>query len=285
MGTSKGYGGPANGLVPTWIDDVTPGAGAAPASPENDGQGTEGQIPHTDGPQTPSPAASPAPQSLGGARGNFTRFVRNGDRAALRRAVSQYVRQGAGGAQGAARRMGTSRAVGSQLLGVFRDVQRDGATAVLQRLNLGALVGRPAAEVFIALTEVICPPGGRVDEAIARQAMLETIGDLAETGVGDFGAMSADEMNEFFIGFVIHTIEGRVMADLGQRAIELPTSVADVESIQEQLHDFVDGNVRGHLGHLVEGLPGISDGEIGKVVDRIYEASFELVSATAGDVK
>jgi hypothetical protein len=132
---------------------------------------------------------------------------------------------------------------------------------------------------------VICPPGGRVDEAIARQAMLETIGDLAETGVGDFGAMSADEMNEFFIGFVIHTIEGRVMADLGQRAIELPTSVADVESIQEQLHDFVDGNVRGHLGHLLEGLPAISDGDIGKVVDRIYEASFELVSATAGDVK
>lgn len=277
MGTSKGYGGPASGLVPTWIDDVAPGAGASPANPAPDA-----------GSATPARATAPAAVSstgsLGSARSNFTRFVRSGDGAALRRAVSQYVRQGTGGSRGAARRMGTSRAVGSQLLGVIRDFQRDGIPATLQRFNLAGLAGKPATDVFLALTEVMCPPGGRVDEAIARQAMLETIADLAEQGVGEFGDLSAEQLREFFLGFVVHTIEGRVMADLGHRAVELPDGVAEVEAIQDQLHNFVDGSVRAHVGEMLNELPE-TDAAMGALVDRIYEASFDLVAVTAGDVE
>lgn len=279
MGTSKGYGGPASGLVPSWIDDVAPGAGAAPANAGHDGVSV-----------TPSGAHAPADVSstgsLGAARSNFTRFVRGGDGAALRRAVSQYVRQGTGGSAGAARRMGTSRAVGSQLLGVIRDIQRDGITATLQRFNLADLSGRPATDVFLALTEVMCPPGGRVDEAIARQAMLDTIADLAEEGVGGFGDLTPDQLQEFFLGFVVHTIEGRVMADLGHRAIELPDSTAAVQAIQDQLHDYVDSSVRSHVGGMLNELPQMmTDAAIGGLVDRIYEACFDLVAATAGDTE
>jgi len=180
--------------------------------------------------------------------------------------------------------MGTSRAVGSQLLGAIRDFQRDGIPATLARFNLAGLAGKPATDVFLALTEVMCPPGGRVDEAIARQAMLETIADLADQGVGEFGDLTPEQMREFFLGFVVHTIEGRVMADLGHRAIELPDSVAEVEAIQEQLHDFVDGSVRAHVGEMLNELPE-TDAAIGELVDRIYEASFDLVAATAGDVE
>lgn len=279
MGTSKGYGGPASGLVPSWIDDVAPGAGAAPANPDNDG-GVASPMPG------PAPAAVPSTGSLGSARSNFTRFVRGGDGAALGRAVSQYVRQGTGGSGGAARRMGTSRAVGSQLLGVIRDFQRDGIPTTLQRFNLAELSGRPATDVFLALTEVMCPPGGRVDEAIARQAMLDTIAELAEQGVGEFGDLTPDQLKEFFLGFVVHTIEGRVMADLGHRAIELPDSIAEVEAIQEQLHDFIDGTVRAHVGEMLNDLPDkTTDAAIGELVDSIYGASFDLLAATAGDVE
>src|SRR3546814_13105094 len=72
----------------------------------------------------------------------------------------------------------------SDLLGVVRDVQRFGAVETLRRLNLPELAGRPAADVFLAILEFICPPGGAVDEAIARQAMLETIGRSEERRVG-----------------------------------------------------------------------------------------------------
>ncbi len=289
MGTSKSYGGPPNGLLPDWIDQVAPGAAAPSAQdPAPVPDAPPGDLP----PAAPPPGASAGPLTgaspaggLGTARGNFTRFAGSRERDSLRRAVSQYVRQGTGGAAGAARRMGASRVTGAQLLGLIGDVQRNGPAAALQRLNLGGLAGRPAVEVFLALTEVMCPPGGRVDEAIARQAMLDTICDMADQGVGDFGSLTADQLTEFFLGYVIHTIEGRVMADLGHRAIEKPVSAEEAKLVQEDLHQFVDGHVRGHLGALLDRVHDLPESEISGLVDRIYRASFELVSATAGDVE
>jgi hypothetical protein len=181
--------------------------------------------------------------------------------------------------------MAAARGVGSNLLGVMRDIQRDGVTQTLRRLNRSDLASRPAADVFLVLAEVICPPGGRVDEAIARQALLDTIADLAEMEVMNFDEMTADQMTEFFLGYIIHTIEGRVLADIGKHAIDLPEDVTDVEYIQEQLHGFVDGCVRGHLEDHLEGLGQRTDEQVTTIVESIYEAAFELVSATAGEVK
>ncbi|WP_363800564.1 Qat anti-phage system associated protein QatB [Lysobacter firmicutimachus] len=195
------------------------------------------------------------------------------------------MRNGTGSARKAARRMGASRGVGSRLLQVIRDINSQGATAVLQRLNLGNLAGRPAGDVFVALVEGICPPGGRVDEAIARQALLDAIADLAEAGVGSIEEMSSEQLSEFFQDFVIRTIEGRVIADIGKHSIDLPETVDGVEKVQQQLHDFVAGCVRGHLGQHFDGLSEKTDQQVNELVDRIYEAAFELVSATAGDVE
>lgn len=285
MGTSKGYGGAPSGLVPSWIDDTAPGAAGPPlAAPGAPSGGNDG----APSPQPAVPAAAPDTSSAGGlgaAKGNFTRFVRSGDSETLRRAVSQYVRNGTGSAGKAARRMGASRGVGKQLLQVIRDINRDGAATVLQRLNLGHLAGRPAAEVFVELLESMCPPGGRVDEAIARQALLDAIADLAESDAGNFEELTAGQLSEFFQGFIIHTIEGRVIADIGKHVIDSPENVAQVESILDQLHDFVVGCVHGHLGQHFDGLAEKTDQQVANVVESIYHASFELVSATAGDVQ
>lgn len=280
MGTSKGYGGATTGLVPSWVDDPAPGVAPAapPAAPPGGGAPAPGPG------QAPPPSAPPRPDTSGAgsfqaARSAFSRFAKGGGRAALGSAVSSYVRSGTGGARRAARRMGPSRAAGARLLGVVRDVQRLGPAEVLRQLNLPGLAGRPAADVFLALLEFVCPPGGAVDEAIARQAMLETIGDLADAGVGDFDTLTPDQLQEFFLDFVAHSIEGRVMADLGARGIVLPTDVAAVESAQEQLHDFVVGCTRGELSGRLDGVERLGDREVERVVDEIYEAAFELVAA------
>lgn len=282
MGTSKGYGGSPDGLVPSWVDNTAPGAAAAGAPPED----ADPNAPPNSPPKIP--AKAPDTSSAGGlaaAKSNFTRFVRSGGSDALQRAVSQYVRNGAGSASKAARRMGASRAVGGQMLQVIRDINAEGTTVVLRRLSLSHLVGRPAVDVFVSLLETICPPGGRIDESIARQAMLDAIADLAEADVGSIDEMSQDQLSEFFLDFIIHTIEGRVIADIGTHAIDLPETEAEVQKIQNQLHDFVDGCVRGHLSQQLNGLGGKTDQQVNDIVERIYEAAFELVAATAGDVE
>jgi len=282
MGTSKGYGGASSGLVPSWVDDPTPGVAPGPAPTAPPGGGTPapgpGQAPLPPSRTPPRPDTSGA-GSFQGARGSFSRFAKSGSRSALGGALSNYVRNGTGGARRAARRMGASRAAGARLLGVVRDIQRIGAAETLRQFNLPGLAGQPAANVFLAILEFICPPGGAVDEAIARQAMLETIGDLAEAGVADFDTMTPSQMQELFLDFVARSIEGRVMADLGARGVTLPADVAAVEAAQQQLHDFVTGCTQGELSGRLNGVEQLGDREVERVVNEIYEAAFELVAA------
>jgi len=181
--------------------------------------------------------------------------------------------------------MGASRAVGARLLGVVRDVRRFGADEALRRLNLHGMAGRPAAEVFLSMLEFLCPPGGTVDEAIARQAMLEAVGDLVEEGVGAFDAMTPDQMQTIFLDFVARAIENRVMADLGTRAITLPDSAAAVEAMQRQLHDFVAGCTSLQLAQRLVGVDQMDDRGVMRVVDEIYEAAFDLILAAAEAVE
>ncbi|MCK1695240.1 hypothetical protein IVA84_16115 [Bradyrhizobium sp. 144] len=175
--------------------------------------------------------------------------------------------------------MGASRTTAGGLLGIVRDFQTVGPTEALRQLDLAALAGAPAADVFVALMEFICPPGGAVDEAIARQAMLESIGDMAEAGVGNFDTLTPQQMQDFFLDFIARSIEGRVMADLGSRGITLPDDVAAVENAQIQLHDFVTGATRGELAGKLDNLERLTDRDVQVVVDQIYETGFELVAA------
>ena len=287
MGTSTGYGGPRTGLVPSWVDDPAPVAAPVPQTPTPAAPGAPGgpNAAATARPtaEAPRPVRRPdtsGAASLRGARGSFSRFASTGSRSALGRALSTYVRIGTGGARRAARRMGASRAAATRLLGVIRDVPQVGAAEALrQRLDLPALAGRPATDVFVALLEFVCPLGGGVEEAIARQAMLEAIADLAEAGLGTFDAMLPDQLNEFFLDFVARSIEGRVMADLGGRGISLAEDVAAVERAEQQLHDFIGGCTRGVLAGGLDGVERLTDRDLERVVNEIYESSFELIAA------
>jgi hypothetical protein len=180
--------------------------------------------------------------------------------------------------------MATSRVVSAGLLGIARNVQQLGAAETLRRLNVPVLAGQPAADVFLAILDFVCPPGGALDEAIARQAMLETIGDLADQGVGNFDTMTPDQMKEFFLDFICRSIEGRIMADLGARGVTLPDDIAAVERAQQQLHDFVSGCTHGALSARLENMGNLTDQDIEQVVNQIYEAAFDLVAA-AGEAE
>lgn len=286
MGTSKRYGGSKNGLVPSWVDDNTSITGPVQELPQMPntpaGGGTPGPTP------TPPPSRLPPPPPSGStatdyaqARAAFTRFSRTRDRRDLGRALSHYTGDGAGGRSRSASRLGASRAAGSRLLGIVRDLQRVGAAEVLRQLNLDGMAGQPADRVFLAMLEYVCPAGGTLDEGIARQAMLEAIGDLAEAGTTSFDTMTIEERCGLFIEFVIHSIEGQVLAELFQRGIAMPASSADIEYVQDQLHDFVGGCIRGSLEGRLSGVDQMSNGEIDRTVRAVYEGAFGLVQAAA----
>jgi hypothetical protein len=283
VGTSKGYGGPSDGLVPSWADSPAappagPGDGSPPARPP-------GGPPNT--PQNPLPGRPPgrapiapsggAPGPLTGARTKFTRFAQTGSRSDLGGAVQRYV-GATGGAVGASRRMGATRAAGVNLLGIVGDAYQAGLAEALRRRGLGDLVGRPAEEVLLGLLDFACPPGGPIDEGISRQAMLEAINQQAEAGVANFDEISPAALRELFLDFIICSIEGKIISDIGTQGLRMPADPQAVLDLESQLRDFIAGATRTYVGAMLDGsLAGLQQTQLMASVTQIYEVAFELV--------
>ena len=230
MGTSGSSGGPGSNtpLVPTWLNE--PDAGPLPGG-DDAVPGDAGDAGHQGGRDArPRPVIAPAPMParFQRARRNFSTFAGSGgnDRGALRRAVRDYVRSGTRGSGRATRRMGASRAAAGEMLGILRGLQRDGVDATLRRLNLENLVGRPAADVFLGLTDVICRDGGSIDEGIARDAWLETIAELDRLGIEDLDGLSTEQIQEVFLTFVAHAIETRLFQDIGTNGLRMAADLS-----------------------------------------------------------
>ena len=283
MGTSNRYGGPRDALLPSWLDKPTP-VPQAPTQPLN--PPAEELLPQSSDPvvrpKPPSDFLVPRPnQSLTSPRINFTRYARSGDRRQLNSGLSGYVRA-VGGSKGAARRMGSSRGTTSALIGVARTFLNLGPRDFLAAFSLQALTGRPADEVLAQLVDQLCPPGGTVDEAIARTSMLAAIDVLAEADVGAIEQLSADHLEILIAEFISKSIELRIFNDIGGRGITLPANVDAVDEIQAQLHDAVSGCVRRAMVGRLRRLDELSNEEIARRSDQIYETAFGLIGALVG---
>ena len=287
-GSSRGSGSNTS-LVPTWLDD--PPAGPLPGgdiadqgdgADDADGDAADADA-DTDGEgnTAPLPAIRPPPEAarFQTARRNFSSFARSGgnDGGALRRAVRDYVRSGTRGGANAARRMGSSRAAGSGVLGVFRGIQRDGVDATLRRLNLGNLVGRPPEDVFLGLTDIICADGGSIDEGIARDAWLETVAELDKLGIDDLGALTTQQMQEVFLAFITHSIETRLFQEIGANGLRVAGDLDDIEVFEGQLRDYIRRSVRDSFSGDMDSLNGLGDRQIRDMVDQTYREAWDLL--------
>lgn len=287
MGTSSAFGGQSGGtpLVPSWLDD----SGAPPAAPNGappDGgppNGPPQDIPAPDTPPAP-PARPPIPlmadpTRFSAARNNFSRFAGSGgdDRRSLGRAVSHYVGSSSGGARNAAARMGSARGAGSRLVGFLSDAIARGATEALRALNLGALAGRPIEEIFLGLSDYVCPDGGSIDEGIAREAFIETITDLAGAGVTDIDGLTADQMQTVFELFATNAIEARLCNDIGMRTITLPSDSREAARVQAQLKDFIRRGVADALTTARTAVAALTPDRVLQFVGSVYEQAFDIL--------
>ena len=289
MGTSSVFGGSKGGLIPTWVDEPPSEPAAARTGgdqPGQDGDGPEGSDgSKDDGTANPDHEAYPpispvlTGSRLQGARHNFTRGARTSDAGGIRRAASRYV-AASGGGRGAARLMPNSRAVAGGVARLASSFANQGPAETLRTFNLEELAGAPAGDVFLALTDVLCPPGGTIDEAIARNALLETIATLASEGVGNFDELSPLALQEFFLGVVSCSIEGKILNEVGTNGVHLPDDLADVERAQRMLHDFVDGCVRDEFEARGTELAEIDPRQVDDFIDGLYIAALDLVRAT-----
>jgi hypothetical protein len=272
MGTSTANGGTIGShtpLIPTWLDD---GSGEGVKQPLD----TDG-IPATP-PAIPEPADA---KRYTAARNAFSKFARSGgtNRSSLGGAISGYVSHSSGGANGAARRMGSSRTTGSRLVGFLNDAVNRGLTEALKSLNLEDLAGRPAGDILKGLADYICPEGGNIDVAIARDAFYQTIVDLETEGITDLGSITGDQVQTIFEMFTTRAIEDRIYNEIGTKAITLPADTASIDNVQAQLHDFISNGVADAMSRMKDKLHNLPQDKILGFIDDVYEKSFMILGA------
>jgi hypothetical protein len=173
--------------------------------------------------------------------------------------------------------MGSSRRAGGKLLGFLRDTIERGVEEALGALQLENLAGRPIDEVFLGMIDYVCPDGGNVDEGIARDAFIETIADLAQNGITDLDTLNSSQMQTVFELYTAHTIENRILNDIGTKAIQFPADARAVLGIQTQLRDFIRRGVSDALNTTGERLLSLTQRSVQRFVDQIYEAAFEIL--------
>jgi hypothetical protein len=277
MGTStanSGTSGSGTPLIPSWLDDD----GSAGGQPTQGGDGTS-----VSPPPIPEPADA---RRYAAPRSAFSRFARSGgtSRGSLGSAVSGYVSRTSGGPKGAAQRMGSSRATGQRLLGFLSDAATRGISEALRSLNLSELAGRPAAEIFKGLADYVCPEGGNIDVAIARDAFYQTIVDLEAEGITDFDSMNSDQVQTIFEMFATHAIEDRIYNEIGTKAITLPADTAAINNVQAQLHDFINNGVTDALNSMKDRLQNLPQDKVLEFVDDVYEKAFTVLQ-TMGEAE
>ena len=310
MGTSNSYGGPGGGtpLVPSWLGGGD-GGNSPPPAPDGDGpndgnnggdgdnggdagngEGGNGNNNNNNAKLPTTPANRPAVQAgssgrFTNARTNFTQFVRSGgkDRSKLGKSISSYVSKSNGGSRNAAKRLGSSRSATTNLLNFFSSVQKQGSAATLQALNLGDLVGKSVEEIFLGLSDYVCPDGGNVDEGIARSAFIETIAELAESGITDIDSLTPDQMQSVLEIFATHAIEERLCNDIGTKICIAAENLQSFEKVQAQLHDFINRSVSDAFTKANINIKSMTPDKTQGLIDNVYGSAYGILQTMADE--
>ena len=163
------------------------------------------------------------------------------------------------------------------MLGFLSDVATRGAGAALRTLNLDVLAGQPIEDIFLGLVDYVCPDGGSIDQGIAREAFVETIADLAGSGVTDLDSLTAEQVQTVFELYATNAIEARLCNDIGRRAITLPSDASGATQVQVQLHDFIQRGVADALAAAGVAARALTSETVLGFVEGIYEEAFAIL--------
>ena len=264
MGTSTHKSGQKGGtpLVPSWLE-------------EEDSSSNETLPPQGDSKRFSAP------------RGNFTRYVGSGgsNRGALRRSTSNYVKQSLGGSRNATVRLGAARQSTAKLFEFINSMARGGTPIAGREFELRNLIGKHADDVFCDIAEFVCPDGGTTDEGIARSSYFEAIVDMPELSQVNIENMTIDQMASFLQLYMSNIIMERLLNDIGNKTISLPDDIQKVSYIQNQIKDFIHGNISDAFSELnvKSQLGNINNQQTKEIVDSVYERAYSIMETLGED--
>ena len=303
MGTSNPFkgGNNRNPLVPDWVggdgsDTPAPGDpdGPNPGNPNPGGPNPDGRNPGdapADGgsPAGPGDGDAPTPNRFQSARTNFFKFAKStggggegrggGTNRNLRRAARSFVGKSSGGARQATQRMASERSATASLGRILSTAGTAGIRETVRRLGFAQLATLPVQDIYAALVDVICEPGGELDESFAREAYLKALAEISEAKA-DLERPSPETTVSFLASFIANAIQNRLLNAIGNKVVAIPRDVASVQNVEQQINDYIRGNVNDAMAEGGEAFPVEL---IVSTFDDIYERSVVLLEGPDQD--
>jgi hypothetical protein len=175
--------------------------------------------------------------------------------------------------------MVVSRKAAGRIYGFLQDLRQSGVQQALTDLGLDNLVGQLPEVALSALTDVFCPPGGTIDESIAREAWDEAVLALSEQGVADVALLTPEQWQSVLTEFMTNSIQLRIFNDIGPEGISLPRDIQAINQIQYDLHELIRGAVDDAIGNRMDGGQTIPQAEAQAIIDDIYDRAFGYLEA------
>ena len=308
-----------NPLVPNWVGGAGPGPAPpgppAPAAPAPGGLGAPGAPggpnpgngntsganpaggnpananPGDGNPGGPDDGDGPAPNRFQSARTNFFKFAKSGGGSGggggrgggtnrnLRRAVWSFVGKSSGGARRATQRMAAERSATASLGRILSTAGAAGIQETVRRLGFAQLATLPVQDIYAALVDVICEPGGELDESFAREAYIKALAEISEAQA-DLERPSPETTVSFLASFITNAIQNRLLNAVGNKVVAIPRDVASVQSVEQQINDYIRGKVNDAMTEAGENFPV---DRIVSTIDDIYERSVGLLEGPDAD--
>lgn len=302
MGTSSSFNGPSGRtpLLPPWAQDggglppdVGMPGGAAPPDglPPGDGEslppgegegGPDGSAQPT--PPVPArPLARPPSVSWAAAKRGMTAYTSaRGDRARLRSAANRYVGARGGGGT-AARAAQAGRASTARVGGFLSGVASRGFAEAARALGLTAYLGRNVDQVLAAIANALAPDGATQEEAVARQAVNDTLAFLyGRYGLDDgdlnkLDAMDRSGVTEAVAVSVTAYVYHRWVQELGRKLEENAYSANEAVRLERDVRAFIEETVQLDLTRIDPLTLDWAGPDGQRFVERIYADAYDML--------
>jgi hypothetical protein len=131
----------------------------------------------------------------------------------------------------------------------------------------------PVQDIYAALVDVICEPGGELDESFAREAYIKALTEMSEAQA-DLERPSPETTVSFLASFIANAIQNRLLNAIGNKVVAIPRDVAAVQNVEQQINDYIRGNVNDAMAEAGEDFPVE---RIVSTIDEIYERAVVLL--------
>ncbi|KGO91015.1 Qat anti-phage system associated protein QatB [Flavobacterium subsaxonicum] len=241
MGTSASNGGPrgSSPLLPDWFSSTAPAGDNNPPA--------ENPMPSNNPVQDTanSPIVLPDKSSnWGQAKGALTRLT-NGTGGSSRQKASRNYVKSLGGARGATKASAQGVRTGVLYSGFLGSLASSGATNTFSSYGLQNLIGKSAEEVCAGIVNAIAPNGSTNDEAIAREALIETLDSLytklLENGDvnNTLDNLTSELIKETLIEYVGNFIFTKWMYELGSAIEKGNISEREAIKLEKEVREFI----------------------------------------------